>query len=662
MVKHLFYFIFICFIGNKVSAQQMNIDSLKSLLMQSKKDTGRVRLLYSLCTAHDYSGSHRNIDSGVYYANESLLLARILKDKKGEVFAISYLAAISREKNDYVGFLQAIRQALSISEEIKDTIGIIWALNNYAYLYYLQRDYRKELEAYFKAEKLGRSFKQDKNVSTVLANIGKVYFDNRKLDSAQYYLEQSLPNSDQLQRASSLVTLSAIKLDQKEYAASLKLAHESLALFRMGYDSSGIRESSGLIAGLFLELNNLDSAHYYGMLAYSVGINGIDSLIAKSESGQLLGSIYEHMNNYHKAMQYYKISASAKDSLESLNTLGKLLNLDFQEKAKHRDIEIAQNEYSGKIRQYLMLGGLLLISFIGLYLYRNNQQKQKANKQLEVAFENLKSTQSQLIQSEKMASLGELTAGIAHEIQNPLNFVNNFSEVNTELIEEMKVELKAGNHEDAIAIANDFAENEQKINHHGKRADAIVKGMLQHSRSSSGIKEPTNINALADEYLRLAYHGLRAKDKSFNATMITDYDDSIGNINVISQDIGRVILNLITNAFYAVTEKKKQQPAGYEPTVSVSTKRIVPLPGRPQGVEVRVKDNGNGIPQKIIDKIFQPFFTTKPTGQGTGLGLSLSYDIIKAHGGELKVETKEARPDDPVGRGEGSEFIILLPA
>ena len=246
-----------------------------------------------------------------------------------------------------------------------------------------------------------------------------------------------------------------------------------------------------------------------------------------------------------------------------------------------------------------------------------------------------------------MASLGELTAGIAHEIQNPLNFVNNFSEVNTELIDELKSELATGNTQQAIELADNIKENEQKINHHGKRADAIVKGMLQHSRTSTGIKEPTDINALADEYLRLAYHGLRAKDKSFNATMKTDYDESIGNINVIPQDIGRVILNLITNAFYAVTEKKKQQPEGYEPTVTVSTKKAG---GK---IQVSVKDNGNGIPQKVLDKIFQPFFTTKPTGQGTGLGLSLSYDIVKAHGGELKVETKE---------GEFAEFIITLPA
>jgi signal transduction histidine kinase len=250
-----------------------------------------------------------------------------------------------------------------------------------------------------------------------------------------------------------------------------------------------------------------------------------------------------------------------------------------------------------------------------------------------------------------MASLGELTAGIAHEIQNPLNFVNNFSEVNKELVDELQQELKSGKIDDAIAISNDIKENEGKINHHGKRADAIVKGMLQHSRSSSGQKELTDINALCDEYLRLSYHGLRAKDKSFNAKFETDLDPTIGKINIVGQDIGRVILNVINNAFYSVSEKKKQADTGYEPTVIVTTKNLVDKPDSYR-VEVRVKDNGAGIPQKVLDKIFQPFFTTKPTGQGTGLGLSLSYDIVKAHGGEIKVLSKE---------GEGTEFVIQLP-
>jgi signal transduction histidine kinase/ligand-binding sensor domain-containing protein len=278
---------------------------------------------------------------------------------------------------------------------------------------------------------------------------------------------------------------------------------------------------------------------------------------------------------------------------------------------------------------------------------------EKAYHSLEQTHEALKATQTQLIQSEKMASLGELTAGIAHEIQNPLNFVNNFSEVNTELIEELKNEKRKEKSErdDVLEtdLLNNIEENEKKINHHGKRADAIVKGMLQHSRSSIAQKERTDINALADEYLRLAYHGLRAKDKSFNATLKTDYDETIGLINIVPQDIGRVILNLINNAFYAVSEKQKAESLlqkAYEPIVSVSTKRIN------DKVEIKVSDNGNGIPQKVLDKIFQPFFTTKPTGQGTGLGLSLSYDIVKAHSGEITVATKE---------GEGSEFIIQLP-
>ena len=276
------------------------------------------------------------------------------------------------------------------------------------------------------------------------------------------------------------------------------------------------------------------------------------------------------------------------------------------------------------------------------------REKQLAQaKEIEKAYTELKAAQAQLIQSEKMASLGELTAGIAHEIQNPLNFVNNFSEINSELIDEASHEVKTGHQNEALELLSTLKENEQKISHHGKRADAIVKGMLQHSRSSSGLKEPTDINALVNEYLRLSYHGLRAKDRDFNVTMKTDFDNSIGKTDIIPQDIGRVLLNLYNNAFYSVSEKKKQQPNGYEPAVSVSTNKIG------DKVEIRVKDNGNGIAQKVVDKIFQPFFTTKPTGQGTGLGLSLSYDIVKAHGGEIKVNSKE---------GEGAEFTIKLSA
>jgi signal transduction histidine kinase len=276
--------------------------------------------------------------------------------------------------------------------------------------------------------------------------------------------------------------------------------------------------------------------------------------------------------------------------------------------------------------------------------------------ELQQALAELKSTQAQLVQQEKMASLGELTAGIAHEIQNPLNFVNNFSEVSIELLDELKQgvfkDLPDDSKEEADEIMNDITQNLAKINQHGKRADAIVKGMLQHSRATTSKKEPTDINALADEYLRLSYHGLRAKDKSFNAGMKTSFDANIGDIDAMAQDLGRVLLNLYNNSFYSVAEKKKLLGDSYEPTVSVTTK-LVKLASGSNAVEITVSDNGMGIPQKVLDKIYQPFFTTKPTGQGTGLGLSMSYDIItKAHNGELKVETAE---------GEYARFIITIP-
>jgi len=360
--------------------------------------------------------------------------------------------------------------------------------------------------------------------------------------------------------------------------------------------------------------------------------------------------LYREKGSIDSAFKYQEITLSLKDSLFNQEKIRSGQNQSFNEFQRQETIkaaiETAKIKYQNRLKIYALLSGLGLFLIIGVLLYRNNRQKNKANKLLGKTLSDLRSTQSQLVQSEKMASLGELTAGIAHEIQNPLNFVNNFSEINKELVDELKMELATGNVQLAHEIADNIKENESKINHHGKRADAIVKGMLQHSRSSSGIKEPTDINALADEYLRLAYHGLRAKDKSFNADIKTDFESTIGKINVVPQEIGRVVLNLINNAFYAVDEKKKQNRGGYDPIVSVSTKK------NNGKVRISVKDNGDGIPQKVLDKIFQPFFTTKPTGQGTGLGLSLSYDIVKAHGGELKVETKE---------GEGSEFIIFLP-
>ena len=394
---------------------------------------------------------------------------------------------------------------------------------------------------------------------------------------------------------------------------------------------------------------------------------------AMGDIKKLQGGYYEltkldsSSGNYKNAYEHYKLYTLYRDSLIKEETEKKALQAKMQyEFDKKQAIAKAEQDKKDaeqkRIRnlQYFTIAALfvllLVILLIAFIQWRHNKQKKKANallqqqkEKVEDTLTELKSTQSQLIHSEKMASLGELTAGIAHEIQNPLNFVNNFSEVNKELLIEMRDEIKKGNIDGVNAIANDVIENEEKINHHGKRADAIVKGMLQHSRASSGQEELTDINALANEYLRLSYHGMRAKDKSFNATMSTDFDESIGKINIVPQDIGRVLLNLLNNAFYAVNEKSTSASSAgkpYEPTVSVNTKKTG------NQVTVTVSDNGNGISHKVIDKIFQPFFTTKPTGEGTGLGLSLSYDIIKAHGGEIKVETEE---------GEGSEFIIQLP-
>ncbi len=365
---------------------------------------------------------------------------------------------------------------------------------------------------------------------------------------------------------------------------------------------------------------------------------------------KLLAGLYEKTGDNVKAKETYKSFISLQDSLLADQAKYRTISFETEKLMNEKELSIAKLESQNKISSLsrnFSIGMATLLLLIVAGVYNRFKTKKKANLVLEKTLTNLKSTQSQLIQSEKMASLGELTAGIAHEIQNPLNFVNNFSEVNSELIEELKSEIEKGNLDEVKAIANNIADNEHKITHHGKRADAIVKGMLQHSRTNSNEKVPTDINALADEYLRLSYHGMRARDKSFNADFKSDFDETLPKIKIVPQDIGRVLLNLINNAFYIVNEKAKRENVDFKPIVIVSTK------SNGNKLEIQVKDNGDGIPENIKDKIFQPFFTTKPTGQGTGLGLSMSYDIInKGHGGSLIAESKE---------GEGTTFTITLP-
>ena len=409
-------------------------------------------------------------------------------------------------------------------------------------------------------------------------------------------------------------------------------------------------------AKVFHLMNRPDSGLFFARKAFYIA-RQVNSPRAIEAASRFLKDYFRDRKSMDSAFVYQEIMAHARDSLQSLEKAKQVQNISFNEQKKQEEIraqllkkqeEIQKQllSYRNNVRMYVLLAGLAVLLFVALILFRNNRQKQKAKISIETAYKDLKATQAQLIQSEKMASLGELTAGIAHEIQNPLNFVNNFSEVNKELVAELKQAIQTDNKAEIEKIAIDIEANEEKINHHGKRAEAIVKGMLQHAQSSAGKKQSTDVNALTDEYLRLAYHGVRAKDKTFNATLNTDYDKSINTVQIVPQDIGRVLLSMYNNAFYAVDQKNKEKIAGFEPTVRVSTKKLG------NKIQISIKDNGTGIPQKHLDKIFQPFYTTKPTGQGTGLGLSLSYDIVKAHGGELKVDSKE---------GEGTEFLIWLP-
>jgi signal transduction histidine kinase len=645
-----------------VTAQQA--DNLKHSLLTEKNDTLKMAAFRSLGFYYqDFIA-----DSGLYYHEQQLVLSKKLNRKLWQADAYSQAGYCLVLVGDLMKSYEYHSEAMKLAEDEKNESDKWrpWTFSNSenshdARISILAMNYQmmgnlwgalgekeKQRNSFGEAVKLGESINNGKVIFLGYASLANVL----PPDSAIMFISKGLrfaARANFRRTGNPLINLARAYAGKGMWDSAFIFAHQSIAINQADNYIRSLVSSYYGVSYLFGRQNNKDSSLFYANKSLEAArITGLPGSLQAAY--QCLSKAYQLNNKTDSAFRYEQLSNKFNDSLKNarINSLTKYQKFSFDEQLRLKKLDEEKTAYANKMNMLGLIGLLGGILLVALFLYRNNRQKQKANKVLESTLENLKSTQSQLVQSEKMASLGELTAGIAHEIQNPLNFVNNFSEVNKELIDEMQQELKAGKIDYAIEISNDIKANEEKINHHGKRADAIVKGMLQHSRSTNNAtKEPTDINALADEYLRLAYHGLRAKDKSFNATMKTDFDQSIGNINIIPQDMGRVILNLITNAFYVVDEKKKQAPTGYEPLVTVSTKKIN---GK---VEVKVLDNGNGIPQKVLDKIFQPFFTTKPTGQGTGLGLSMSYDIVtKGHGGELKVETKE---------GEGTEFIIILP-
>jgi len=578
-----------------------------------------------------YQNSFSNFPKAIEYILKSIRTAEEADCLKCLAQSWSGAAALYATIGDQSRGLYYYQKALEANKKIGNKIIEANLLNNIGERYRLTGRYPEAIAAYKEGLK---EETQPYRIELAQSNLADVYVRTDSLPLAFHYGFTSLETAKKIE------------------------------------DIEGIAWIDGILSRAYLKKKMADSALYYAQQGLEAA-KQTGTIEFMRDNAAALADAYSFKKDFSNAYSFYIRYINYRDSMLNAEVTNKSTVLEYNYDLEKKQGQIAALNQQKKLQQNFLISVLivlLLIIITAIILLRITRQKQHANKlliqqkqeieeqrdQTNKALADLQQTQQQLIQSEKMASLGELTAGIAHEIQKPLNFVNNFSEVSVELAAELKesigeLDISPDKKAELEKITNDIVQNQEKINFHGKRADAIVKGMLQHSRTTGSQKELTNINTLADEYLRLAYHGLRAKDKSFNATFKTDFDNSIPDVNIIPQEIGRVVLNLINNSFYSVTEKKNTSSASeqYEPTVLISTRKLN------RKVEIRVKDNGVGIPQKVLDKIFQPFFTTKPVGEGTGLGLSLSYDIItKAHGGELKVETKE---------GQGAEFIILLP-
>jgi two-component system, NtrC family, sensor kinase len=564
-------------------------------------------------------------------------------DQIGEANILSNIGAIYFNQGDDAKALEYYLQSLTLAEKTKDKLRILTALNNIGGVYFNKKaSHDKALQYFLKALPLAVELEDKESIGTIAVNIGEIYFEKGNDAKALEYFNQSEKAFDNSENSPYVYNaMGKVYVKQGKYDLAITYHNKALAIAEKLNGNLDIVQSLIGMSNAHIKYGKKEAGLANLIRAEKLAIEGKFNKELK-DIYQSLATTYSLNNDYKNAFVYQTKFSSIKDTLYNIETDKKLgsLQFDFEIRKKEGEISILTKnkelqETAIKRQRMAILGSLiggLLILFTAVNLYKT------LNK--------LKSTQAQLVHSTKMASLGELTAGIAHEIQNPLNFVNNFSQVSSELIVELDEELKKGEIEEVKSLVEFLKSNLDKINHHGNRAAEIVKGMLEHSRTNTGIKEPTDINALSGEFIKLSHQGIFAKDKSFNATFETHFDPNLPKVEIVSQEIGRVILNIFTNAFYAVNEKSKKDIQGYAPKVIVSTAKAG------DNIVIKVADNGTGIPANIRDKIFQPFFTTKPTGQGTGLGLSLSYDIVKAHGGALTVASTE---------GEGTEFTITLP-
>lgn len=657
------------FLPSILFAQKKIRDSLETILATEKTDTGRVNLLEKIGRNFSHSTDK---DSTTWYYQNALDLAKKINYTNGELKIRFDLA----NKYFYEGNMA---EALTISlhdikgaEEAKDTSDLFYLYRLLCWIYNELGDNKTALQYVNKMNSIVQSGfykdRQEKFASQITnASFSTILSSLNQYDSALYFqfriYQFAVKSNDEQFLALSPYWIGNTYSNMGKPDSALH--YYRLAILNSLHSTrTDILPASKLgIAKLYIKKNLIDSAFYYARQSLAEFREQEDD-VSPMDIYQLLSQLFQKKGRYDSALFYLQRYDGKKDSLFNQKKISEAQNLAFNETLHDQQLgqtkKEAQLQYQNKIRIYVLVVVLSAILIIAILLMRNLRSKKRANDLLqkqkgeiedqknnvEKTLGELKLTQNQLIQSEKMASLGELTSGIAHEIQNPLNFVNNFSSVNKELLEEMKDEIKKGNMTQVNALADDLILNEDKISQHGKRADAIVKNMMQHSRTSAGKKETVNINDLAAEYLKLTYHAFKGRDRSFNVTIESKLDPGMGIINIVPQDIGRVLLNLYNNAFYSASEKSNRSNGSYAPTVILTTEKNT------QQVTIKVRDNGNGIGEKDRDKIFQPFFTTKPTGQGTGLGLSLSYDIIKAHGGQLKVDSLP---------GDFAEFIITLP-